>query len=414
MPDFEVARNSTAKLGRVDGELKVGRNAQIEAIDGKVVVTEGAYFEGSAEVNCSLECNKLRINHGFVKVNGDLTVQDELDIVQSIEVDGETKARNIEVEGRIYSNSITANEIRANGAVKVEANLEVSKSLEVTGKLRVPDSFKLHDITITGNAKIGGGQISGTTQIRGKLEAASKVGFEELFITGKAELAAGCTAKKISTNGKLDVVGDMSCDEMEVRGKNEIEGNCTSKKILVSGELEVSGSLAVSDVLESYGTTEVEGNVTGTKLRAAGKFEASQAIFTSDADIAGRIETERGLKAKTITIGSGSRCEGPIVAETVEVGKSQLNVGSWQAHWVGQDVQARMIGRATKVDDIYATNVHLGAYSSASKIFAENVEVEKGCIIDQITYTGQLKMPEKHTYVNHPPEKVEKLPPSPI
>ena len=44
----------------VDGELKVGNNATIEASNGKnVIVTGGVYLEGKAYVNCDLECDSL-------------------------------------------------------------------------------------------------------------------------------------------------------------------------------------------------------------------------------------------------------------------------------------------------------------------------------------------------------------------
>ena len=96
--------------------------------------------------------------------------------------------------------------------------------------------------------------------------------------------------------------------------------------------------------------------------------------------------------------------------------QSYMNIGSFQTDWMGQNISMRLIGKESKVQDVYATNVHLGAASRAERIFANNVELEKGCVADQITYTGELKLPEgpKSTYINHPPEKVEKLPTPPL
>ncbi len=43
MPDHHIERGSAARLSRVDGKLKVGRNATIQASEGNtVVVTESA------------------------------------------------------------------------------------------------------------------------------------------------------------------------------------------------------------------------------------------------------------------------------------------------------------------------------------------------------------------------------------
>ena len=64
MSNTSVKGGSTVRLGRVEGELKVGNDTKIETSDGKpVVVSQGAYFEGSAEVNCSFECETLKVGY---------------------------------------------------------------------------------------------------------------------------------------------------------------------------------------------------------------------------------------------------------------------------------------------------------------------------------------------------------------
>ena len=53
MADYVVHRGTTAKLGRIEGDLKVGHGAKIEASEGDLVyVTGAAVFEGSAEIRC--------------------------------------------------------------------------------------------------------------------------------------------------------------------------------------------------------------------------------------------------------------------------------------------------------------------------------------------------------------------------
>jgi hypothetical protein len=60
MPDLRIPRGQTVTLDLVDGELKVGNNATIEAKNGKkIIVTKGVYLKGKAYVNGDLECELL-------------------------------------------------------------------------------------------------------------------------------------------------------------------------------------------------------------------------------------------------------------------------------------------------------------------------------------------------------------------
>ena len=65
MQDREVRRDSTERLGQVDGNLRIGKRARIEAADGNlVVVSKGVYLEGGATLDCNLECESLQVEHG--------------------------------------------------------------------------------------------------------------------------------------------------------------------------------------------------------------------------------------------------------------------------------------------------------------------------------------------------------------
>ena len=64
MADHVVERGTTAKLGRIEGNLRVGHGAKIEAAERNLVyVTGTAYFEGSAEIRCNFECDSLEGEH---------------------------------------------------------------------------------------------------------------------------------------------------------------------------------------------------------------------------------------------------------------------------------------------------------------------------------------------------------------
>src|SRR5437867_2879764 len=99
MPDHVVGRGETARPGRIEGDLKVGRNATIkaESAGGKVVVTGNVFFDGAATIDCSFECNAIvalakRHTGGIIKVHGDLDVRRAVDVADSLEVDGTATA----------------------------------------------------------------------------------------------------------------------------------------------------------------------------------------------------------------------------------------------------------------------------------------------------------------------------------
>lgn len=231
-----------------------------------------------------------------------------------------------------------------------------------------------------------------------------------MLVYGRGFLPAGCKGRKVSTFGKLNVDGNIACDYIEVGGVIEILGDCHSKRVEVGGKLEVNGSLLVSDKLEGYGVTEIGGNFESSTLRISGKFVANKILVKEEADISGKIETKQGLKAKLLIVRSGSRCEGVLIGERVEVGKSSdLNYGGWGINWATKWTAGAM----ARVDDIYATEVVIGPMCRAGHIFADTVKLEKGSAVEQVTYTTELKT-DFGAAISQQPQKVNTLPKQPF
>lgn len=125
---------------------------------------------------------------------------------------------------------------------------------------------------------------------------------------------------------------------------------------------------------------------------------------------AGEARTARGLKAKSVLVGKGSRVRGPIVAEQVQIG-SQMDFGSiWGLPW-----WRGTLGRMAAVEDVYGGEVKVENHSRAKRIFGEKVVLEEGSMADQVIYTKEVKLPlHKRYFLEKPPMKTEKLPDSPI
>ena len=415
MADYHIPRGATVKLDRIEGELKVGHHARIEAGIGNLVsVSAGAYFEGAAEINCNFECDSLRVSSGGVlKIQGDLTVHKLLDVDHSIEVEGSIRAREIDVGGRISARNLSCLQMRVGGKVEVTEKLEV-ESLNVGGKVEAPGVVIIRDFDVGGQAELGSGKISGTIHVGGKFEAESKLEFGDLRVIGRTSLGAGSKGARISTNGKFSVSGDFECDEMEILGKSDIGGNCRSQKIRVNGMLEVHGFLQSAELLEINGAVEVDQNLEATDLRLGGKLEAKRVLATNQIEISGVAETDYGMKAKMVNVHSGSQVEGPIVGEQVDIGRSYAVVMNWEKQWMGQVAAMRLVGRMTQVQDIYADTVRLGKVSKCGRINARLVEIEEGAHAEEIRYSGELKGNVDQAYIDKPPTKVDHLPEPPL
>ncbi len=433
MSDFRVRRGENAVLDRVEGNLILGNHATVQAANGKkVVVTQGVFLEGKALVNCDLECDSLqpktflskegnflsgraRIDltgryPGRLEVNGNLTVHKRLDIAHFIEAKGAILAENIDVGGKIFADSIVCSNLRVGGYAQIDKTFE-AQTVEVGGKVYAPGTMKLGDLRVGGEARVGGGSITGNIRVGGKFNAEKALEFGDLQVYGRGFLPANCTGRRISTFGKLSVEGNIKCEFIEVGGFIEVHGDCQADRVEVGGKLEVSGSLSISDRLEGFGATEVEGNFTSGNLRVSGRFTANRIEVKEEADASGKIETRQGMKAKLLIVRTGSRCDGILVAERVEVGKSaDLSWGNWGSKWA---YKWAATGAMSRVDDVYAREVVLGPMCRAGHIFADIVKLEQGSAAEQITYTTELKM-DLGAAVCEPPKKVTDLPKPPF
>jgi cytoskeletal protein CcmA (bactofilin family) len=415
MSGLRVERGSTAKLERVEGELKVASNARITASNGRLVtVTEGAYFEGNAEIDCDFECDSLRVDRGKLIVNGDLTVHKGLDVAHTVEAVGVIHANSIDVGGKMMAKSISCEgSVRVGGVVDVKEELKAA-AVEVGGKVNVSGTVKIVDLGVGGKAEVGGGSITGNTRIGGIFKSTAPLEFGGLQVYGKCTLAAGSKGQKLSTFGKLSVDGDMACEQVDIGGAADVHGDLSAVKVLVNGKLDVSDSLTVKGMLEAYGSCEVGSEFIGTDLRVGGRFRARRALVSNNAEIAGEVETEQGLRGRSVIIRGGTRCRGAIVGERVELGKSEFAVVNLSAQWAGQSIAMRAIGRMTTAEDIYGKEVVLGSNSRCRRVFANSVELGGGCTVEQVTYTDELRKGSGRVFLTHPAEKATKLPPFPL
>jgi cytoskeletal protein CcmA (bactofilin family) len=328
MSNTSIKRGRTVRLGRVEGELKVGNDAKIETSDGKlVVVSQGAYFEGSAEVNCSFECETLKVGYRGrepLRIDGNLTVHKKLEIGESIEVSGTIQAEEIDLVGKIRAQSIKCDRFNALGNVSVTGNLD--------------------------------------------------------------------------------------CDNMEISKVTKVQGNCVAKTVEVNGQLRVQGTLESAESVIIFGSADVSQVVKSPSLKIRGKFRALRAEIGGEIELEGEAGTTQGLLSTTVIIATGSKCVGPIVGDRVEIGKSGAVLVDWKKSWAGQSLMLRVIGKGTRVEDVYGKLVRLGASSQSNKVYSQIVEFEQGAVANQVQYTGEIRGQVQTGHFQHTPRKVTSLP----
>ena len=130
MTDVTIRQGETAKLGRVDGDLKVGKGARIAAESGdRVVVTGTAHFDGRAAIDCNFQCRTMRLEGrgwgpgGDVAVHGDLEVTESADLDASVRVTGAIVGGELDIGGHLRSGPVRSTRLRVGGHLEVGGQL---------------------------------------------------------------------------------------------------------------------------------------------------------------------------------------------------------------------------------------------------------------------------------------------------
>ena len=409
MADQFVRARSTAKLGRVDGELSVGRGTTIKAESGKIIVAGRAYFDGEVTIDGDFECQSIRVEGkgfgpgGDVRINGSLTVEGSADIDASARVSGSVKAGSLDVAGHFRSGMLKTDRLRVGGHLETRGSLDANE-VDVGGHMTVLDEVKILNLRVGGHAKIGGGSVKGDVRVRGHFGTTKKVAFGRLETYGNVALPSGSTGERLTVLGRIEFEGDSFCKDLEVTGTAKARGNLSAENVNVKGNLFASGNLQVSKRFQVWGEAGISGALTCETLGVGGKLAADSISASNRADITGEVRAGRGLKSATVVVGRGSKVAGPIFAESVEVG-SEADFGSvWGLPW-----WRGALGSLTTVEDVHGGSVKLGSHSRAGHIFGRMVEVEEGAAAEEVVYTDQVKLPGRHSLSN-PPRKVEELP----
>src|SRR6266487_3590380 len=138
MGDVSVDRGATAKLGKVEGDLRVGQAARIEPEDKVIHVTGRVSCDGDAEFHGSLSCSEFSARHGKIRIEGDLIAKSEVKVDDGqLAIDGSLEAATVTVDKalRIGGNA-RADEVDVGGTVDIASIVKFAK-LDVGGMARI-------------------------------------------------------------------------------------------------------------------------------------------------------------------------------------------------------------------------------------------------------------------------------------
>ncbi|MCI4345966.1 MAG: hypothetical protein L3K07_04360, partial [Thermoplasmata archaeon] len=120
-----------------------------------------------------------------------------------------------------------------------------------------------------------------------------------------------------------------------------------------------------------------------------GALTARSVVVSADAELAGSVRTEKGLKARSIELERKSEVSGPLVGESVR------------------------LGRKCRANSIWGDTVRLGERCEVERVYGRSVELDDGCHVGEVQYTERIATGAQVS-VRSPAEKVSTLPPPPL
>jgi cytoskeletal protein CcmA (bactofilin family) len=144
------------KLGRVEGDIRAENHSLVQASDGSLVLVTGtAYFEGSVEVDCDFEYGSLESKDGLVRVNGSLTVHEDIIVEEALYARGNVKAKRVDVGGRLSVGiSLETQKMDVGGSLEVQGNV-IAESVDVGGSFEALGELKLNHLDVGGSVEVG-------------------------------------------------------------------------------------------------------------------------------------------------------------------------------------------------------------------------------------------------------------------
>src|SRR5438132_1261464 len=245
MGDVSVDRGATAKLGHVEGDLRVGEAARIEPEDKVIQVTGRVSCGGDAEFHGSLSCSEFSARHGKIRIEGDLNAKGEVKVDdgqlaidgsleattvtvdKALKIGGNARADDFDVGGVLeVRGTISGKKVDVGGSFKVQGAAEVEE-VDVGGTVDIAGLVKSAKLDVGGMARIGGGEVSKDVDVGGKFESTKPLKFSKIDVGALATLEEG------GVGGDLKTIKGTKGDTVELGHGSRASGPIIAREVSV-------------------------------------------------------------------------------------------------------------------------------------------------------------------------------------
>src|SRR5213592_1179929 len=183
MGDISILKGATAKLGRVEGDLRIGQGERAESEGAVIEVTGRVICEGEAEFQGSLSCSEFSArgawgSGGKIKILGDLKASGEVRVENGqLSIDGSLDAASVNIDKALWvGGNARADDFDVGGVLEVRGNI-MGKKVDVGGSVDIAGLVRCSQLDVGGMARIGGGEVSKDVDVGGKFESTKPLKF---------------------------------------------------------------------------------------------------------------------------------------------------------------------------------------------------------------------------------------------
>src|SRR2546428_425506 len=244
MGDVSVSNGATAKLGHVEGDLKIGQAARIEPEDKVIQVTGRVSCDGDAEFHGSLSCSEFSARHAKIRIEGDLNAKGEVKVEDGqLAVDGSLEATTVTVDKalRIGGNA-RADDVDVGGKFESRADLSFN-SIDVGGMASISGNGKGVEVDVGGLLRVSGSlTLEKDLDIGGRAYIGAELRLDSLEVGGSMEADLIIAQKSIEVGGDLKTIKGTKGDTVELGHGSRASG------LIVAREVSVGHGGKVEDV----------------------------------------------------------------------------------------------------------------------------------------------------------------------
>lgn len=301
----------------INGELTVDGNATIteSVLVNGAVAAEELYASGNSEVNKLNVLGDLHVSGGS-DFSGAVSFKDSVVLKGSLESSGNFSVKTLEV----VSDSFLRRDLRVSGNVEFEKDLSLKGGLNLNSGINSNGVLKSNGLITTeisgeSLSLLGNASISGDTTLQGKLEVKSSSSIQgSLKVTNSLDVTESIstdnffTLKDATIGGTLRVKGVVELESRNINiGTDSSLVQLNGKLQFNTKDVTFNSPVKIFNTLRITDNMEVSGLIENKGgIKTDSSFEAKGSISTDSS-----IESKSGISAKTVN-----------VAQNLDVGNS--------------------------------------------------------------------------------------------